>query len=382
MRILVAPDKFKGSIDAVRLCRAIGQTMTDLRPDAQLVLRPMADGGDGFASIMGHYFPVEIRSVDTLDPLGRPLRADYCLTTDRETAFVEMSVASGLALLSPPERNPDHTDTRGTGIILQDALSQGARHIVLGIGGSATNDGGLGMAQALGYRFLDHAGAVIMPCGASLGALRSMLPPDHRDRSLLSEVRFTVACDVKNPLYGPDGAACVFGSQKGADPEMIGRLDAGLRNLDNIFEAHFGNSFAELPGAGAAGGLGAGAMAFLGATMRPGFDLLSEMIGLEAEIAAADIVITGEGRLDGQSFQGKVVGEVLRLAEKHRKLVYVLCGTAGADLMDVQRARFAGISALTDHALDVTTAIRNPEDFIPSALYALRYPWPSRVDNG
>jgi len=368
MRILVAPDKFKGSIDALTLCRAIERTLTDLFPAVEVVLRPLADGGGGFTSLMGHYFPVETRMVETLDPLARPMTAAYALTGDRETAFVEMSVASGLALLKPEERNPERTDTRGTGILIRDALKQGARHVVLGIGGSATNDGGMGMAHALGFRLLDEAGCDLMPCGAFLGALRRISPPngDH-----LANVRFTVACDVINPLFGLDGAAFVFGPQKGADPVMVARLDAGLRNLDEVFCATFGRSFAVLPGAGAAGGLGAGAMAFLKAEMRPGLDLMAELIGLEAEIRAADLVITGEGRLDGQSVQGKVVGEVLAMAGRYGKPVYAICGTRGEDLTMDQCARFAGISALTDHAPNAASAMGDPERFILMALRSL-----------
>jgi len=365
MRILVAPDKFKGSIDAVRLCRAIEKTLAELFPEAEIVLRPLADGGDGFASLMGYYFPVETRTVNTLDPLGRSIAAGYALTMNRETAFVEMSVASGLALLSPEERNPERTDTRGTGLLIRDALEQGARHIILGIGGSATTDGGMGMAHALGFRLLDESGHDVMPSGGFLGGLRRISLPDD---NLLASARFTVACDVKNPLYGPDGAACVFGPQKGADPEMVSRLDAGLRNLDEVFQATFGRSFAMLPGAGAAGGLGAGAMAFLGADMRPGFDLLAEMIGLEAEIAAADLIITGEGRLDGQSFQGKVVGEVLAMAERFNKPVYALCGATDPKLASDQYGRLAGMAALETYASDINAAIRNPEHYIPGAL--------------
>ena len=368
MRILVAPDKFKGSIDAVRLCQAIGDSLNSFFPDAEIILRPLADGGDGFASLMGCYFPVETRTVETLDPLGRSIRASYTLTLDRDTAFVEMSVASGLALLTPEERNPEKTDTRGTGILIRDALEQGARHVVLGIGGSATNDGGMGMAHALGYHLLDEHGRELMPCGAFLGALRRILPQNDNH---LANVRFTVACDVNNPLYGPEGAACVFGPQKGADPAMVIRMDAGLRNLDEVFCSAFGRSFAALPGAGAAGGLGAGAMAFLGAEMRPGFELMAEMIGLEAEIAAADLVITGEGRLDGQSFQGKVAGEVLSLAERYGKPVFALCGTTGDDLTDGQRGRFAGISALTDIAPDAASAMVDPEFYIQKAVALL-----------
>jgi glycerate kinase len=317
---------------------------------------------------MGCYFPVETRTVETLDPLGRSIRASYTLTLDRDTAFVEMSVASGLALLTPEERNPEKTDTRGTGILIRDALEQGARHVVLGIGGSATNDGGMGMAHALGYHLLDEHGRELMPFGAFLGALRRILPQNDNH---LANVRFTVACDVNNPLYGPEGAACVFGPQKGADPAMVIRMDAGLRNLDEVFCSAFGRSFAALPGAGAAGGLGAGAMAFLGAEMRPGFELMAEMIGLEAEIAAADLVITGEGRLDGQSFQGKVAGEVLSLAERYGKPVFALCGTTGDDLTDGQRGRFAGISALTDIAPDAASAMVDPEFYIQKVVALL-----------
>lgn len=368
MRILIAPDKFKGSIDAVRLCELMAATLQEILPEADIIQRPLADGGDGFASIMGHYFPVETRTVNTLDPLGRPIAAAYARTMDRETAFVEMSVASGLALLSPEERNPQRTDTRGTGLLIMDALGQGARHIILGIGGSATTDGGMGMAHALGFRLLDESGHDVTPSGGFLGGLRRISLPDE---NLLASARFTVACDVKNTLYGPDGAAFVFGPQKGADPEMVARLDAGLRNLDEVFQKTFGRSFAMLPGAGAAGGLGAGAMAFLGADMRPGFDLLADMIGLEGEITAADLIITGEGRLDGQSFQGKVVGEVLAMAEKHGKSVYALCGAIGQDLTEANRLCFRRIASLIDYAPALSVAISEPERFISPAVRSL-----------
>jgi glycerate kinase len=253
-------------------------------------------------------------------------------------------------------------------LLIRDALEQGAGHIIVGIGGSATTDGGMGMAHALGFRLLDDSGLEGMPCGAFLGALRRISLPDDK---LLASARFTVACDVKNPLYGPDGAACVFGPQKGADPEMVLRLDAGLRNLDEVFQKTFGRSFAALHGAGAAGGLGAGAMAFLGAEMRPGFDLLAELIGLESEIAAADIIITGEGRLDGQSFQGKVVGEVLAMAERFGKPVFALCGIVGSDLSDEQSAHFVRIAALTDFSGDAGISMWQPDMFIPRAVQDL-----------
>jgi glycerate kinase len=368
MRILIAPDKFKGSIDAVRLCELMAATLQEILPEADIIQRPLADGGDGFASIMGHYFPVEKCSMYTMDALGNLIVASYSITEDRETAFVEMSVASGLALISQEDRNPEFTDTRGTGLLIKNALEQGVRHVVIGIGGSATNDGGMGMAQVLGYNFLDKNGLEVPPCGFFLRNLHRIIPPEEIS---FNKVRFTVACDVKNPLYGPDGAAHVFGPQKGADPEMVARLDAGLRNLDEVFKQTFGRSFAMLPGAGAAGGMGAGAMAFLGADMRSGFDLLSEMIGLEAEVAAADLIITGEGRLDGQSFQGKVVGEVLAMAKRYGKPVHALCGAIGQDLTQENRFCFGRIASLLDYAPSLSVAISEPERFIPPAVRSL-----------
>jgi glycerate kinase len=368
MYFLIAPDKFKGSIDSISLCELLRKEIFLLYPQATVRTFPLADGGDGFAQIIHHYFATEPVLAETVDPLGRPISATYQFSKVNETAFIEMASASGLALLKNEERDPMKASTYGTGLLVLDAIKKGAKKIILGIGGSATNDGGIGMAGALGYTFLNQEGQVISPNGEAMNSIFEIKNPAF---NIVEGVEFTVACDVKNPLYGPVGAAFVYSPQKGATTDQVIELDNGLRNLDKVFQQYFNRSIAQVSGAGAAGGLGAGCMVFLGARLIPGINYVIESIGLEQEIAAANYIITGEGGFDTQSLQGKVVGHIADLARKYHKKIHVICGECLIDDSDYTALGIAKVSALVAFAPNKEEAISAPRRFIPAAVTAL-----------
>ena len=323
MRVLIAPDSFKECLSAHAVAAAIAEGWRDVRPDDDLDLVPIADGGEGtvdaiLAAKRGARVVVRVTG-----PLGAPVDAVYGLL-DEGTAIIEMASASGLALVPTAERDPAITTTRGTGELLLHAARNGATRIVLGIGGSATNDGGAGLVQALSYRLLDASGTELPPGGAALAHIASIEAP-----ATLALPDITVACDVNNPLCGPNGATHVYGPQKGAVPRQLAGLDHALAHFADVVAAHTGHNLRHTPGAGAAGGLGFALLAFLGAALRPGIEIIAEITDLEARIACADLVITGEGRVDAQSLMGKVVGGLIALAERHQKPLTVLAGSLG-----------------------------------------------------
>jgi glycerate kinase len=334
MKILIAPDSYKESLSAQQVAQAIEAGFRDVWPDADYDCLPMADGGEGtvaalIAATGGRRIELEVSG-----PLGEPVHAFFGLLGDGRTAVIEMAAASGLELVPAARRNPMQTSSRGTGQLIHAALELGARHIILGIGGSATNDAGCGLAQALGARLLNGDGEPLgEPPIARLDQLAHIDLAGMDPR--VAECVFDVACDVDNPLLGPRGASAVFGPQKGADAAMIVELDARLARFAHCVESDLGLQVADLPGAGAAGGLGAGAVAMLGATLRPGIDIVSEVVDLEAHVRAADLVITGEGRVDGQSVHGKTPVGVARLAKRHGKPVIALAGCLGDDYQHV-----------------------------------------------
>jgi glycerate kinase len=365
MRFIIAPDKFKGSIDAVSLCAIIRQELLSIMPDTDVGSYPMADGGDGFEQIIQYYFNTEAVTAVAKDPLGRSMTAAYQYAISTNTAFIEMSAASGLALLSTGELDPMRSSTFGTGMLIRHAIEKGARKVILGIGGSATNDAGTGMAHALGYRFVDREGNSIEPCGGNLLQIHQILSPED---DITRGVDVTVACDVNNPFFGPEGAAFIYGPQKGASPEMVEQLDLGLRHLDELFRQTFRRSVANTEGAGAAGGMGGGSLVFLKARLISGIGFIMGSIGLEEKIRQADVVITGEGCVDAQSFSGKVVGEILSIAKRHHKKVYILCGTSTVAFDDWREKGIGQLSALTECAPTQQDAIREPARYLPCAI--------------
>ncbi|HKX35141.1 MAG TPA: glycerate kinase [Rhizorhapis sp.] len=301
MNILVACDSFKDALPADAVCRAIAAGLKKSHPGATIAQMPLSDGGEGLLDVLRGPLGLEWIEKTVADPLGRNIQGRYGLSADRQTCVVEMAEASGLQRLTLAERNPLLTSTLGTGQLLDDARRRGARRAILAIGGSATNDAGLGAATALGWGFLDGNGNIVPPDGGHLSAIVKLVPAPMPFDSM------DVLCDVTNPLFGPTGAAWVYGRQKGGSDAVLAELDDGLKHLAALVKAQLGRDVADLPGAGAAGGLGYGAVAFLGAQLRRGIEIVLDMTGFDAAARDADLIITGEGHLDGQSAQGKLI---------------------------------------------------------------------------
>jgi glycerate kinase len=346
MTILVAPDKFKGSLTAEEVVEAVSEGIMSFDPSTGVICFPLADGGDGTARILTLHNHGRMVKIRVNNPVFEPVEAQYGLSGDGLTAFVEMSAASGLRVLAPEKQNCFHTSTYGTGELILDALRRGACRIIMGIGGSATNDAGIGMAAALGYRFLDEQGRTLDPVGRNLAVISRIDASQVPETNHPSEVQ--VACDVDNPLYGKRGAAYVYGPQKGASPEELDLLDEGLMNFARVVREQMGLDVAEIPGAGAAGGLGAGCMVFLNARLVPGIRLVMEQSGFEEAARQCDLIITGEGRVDEQTFRGKVIDGVCRVAAKYHKPVLVICGQNTLDEIPPGRGILA-IKSLSDH---------------------------------
>lgn len=360
MKIAIAPDSFKGSMTALEAATCIENGMRRAISNASFRKIPMADGGEGTVSALVEATSGSFVKRSVKDPLGRTIRATFGLTGDGKTAIIEMAAASGLALLKPKERNPMKTSTYGTGQLIKAALKLGAKHILVGIGGSATNDCGVGMAMALGVRFFDKTGKKIGPGGA---ALKHIARVDMSKRVALPKgVRIEVACDVDNPLVGPTGAAQVYGPQKGATPAMVKALDKSLAALAAIITRDVGVDILDVPGSGAAGGLGGGLMAFVGGVLRPGIDIVIDSVALRRKIKGCDLVITGEGRMDHQTAFGKTPSGVARVAKEAGLPVIAICGCLGKDPQVVHTIGIdAFFSALEEGVDEEDLPVRGPE---------------------
>ncbi len=326
MQILVVPDSFKESLSAKEVSDAIAKGIHSVDPKISIKQLPFSDGGEGALDLLQNLFEGELVTMSTIDAMGRSIKAPYFRFTDRKAAWIELSQASGLAQIEVDKRNPLLASTYGTGLQIRHALDHGAEEIYLGIGGSATNDGGTGILSALGGLFSDAEGEMLLPGGGFLTEL------DHIDVEAIPQFKIKVACDVSNPLLGKQGATAVYGPQKGVTPEMEPQLEAGLANFSKHIELLTQKSVAEVPGAGAAGGCATGLHGLLGAELVSGFELLAELSHLEEQIAASDLIVTAEGRIDGQSLEGKLPVGVAKLAKKHHKPVVVLAGSIGEHL--------------------------------------------------
>ena len=340
MKILIAPDKFKGALNAREAAGNIAKGLRDGLPDAKIEMVPMADGGDGTVEVICNARGGSWVQCKAHDPLGREIDAHYAWVADEKVAVMEMSEASGMRRLSESERDPLRATTFGLGEMILDAVSRGAREIIIGLGGSATNDGGSGMARALSFRFFSDANE--LTDGVSeLAKLTRIEPPvaagvspansPTQPARLPPQLKIIAAADVRNPLLGENGATRVFGPQKGVRENEIDILEGALATLADVVATEFGFDYRNEPGAGAAGGLGFGLMSFCGAKIRPGFDVVAETVGLESKIKDADIVITGEGSLDRQTLEGKTPAGVARLARKFGKPVFAVVGRATKD---------------------------------------------------
>lgn len=366
MKIVVALDKFKGSLTANEACSIVQRALLVTHPEARMILKPMADGGDGTADALRTALGGEWIVREVTGPLpDMRVQAKYLWLADERRAFIEMAQASGLVLLTQVQRNPMLTSTRGTGELLADALRRGAKRIWLTVGGSATVDGGAGAAAALGWRFLAADGIELAPCGEALARIEKIEAP------VCGCTEVEVLCDVDNPLCGEHGAARVFGPQKGATPAMAEQLDAGLRNLAAVVRAQLGKDILEIPGAGAAGGLAAGAIAFLNARLVSGISTVMAASRLEEDLVGADWVITGEGQFDEQSLRGKVVAGVAALARRHGVKIAVLAGRV--QLTEAQW-RSAGVDlaqAIAPAEMSTVDAMRQAAELLGSAARQL-----------
>ena len=357
MRILLCPDKYKGSLSAIEVCTALAEGLKVHIEAVDLVIHPLADGGDGSIEVLKNFLPLESISVDTVDPLGRKMKTSY--SAFRDTAFIELASASGLVLLSESDRNPTYTSTLGTGVMMKNALERGFKNIYLYIGGSATNDAGIGIAQALGFVFLDKDKNELKPIGENLIKITSIV---NKAEINFDEVKITVMCDVTNTMYGEDGAAYVYAAQKNANPEEIEILDLGLRNFAQCIKSQYDIDVAKMPGMGAAGAVGASLVGLMKAKLQNGFQMISDLTDLEQTMLDVDFVITGEGKIDATSFQGKVVGNVLALCEKHN----LKCGIIGGmvDPLGEHSERFEFAKSVITYAEDFEDAMRSPKKYL------------------
>ncbi|MFV3381064.1 MULTISPECIES: glycerate kinase [Pseudomonas] len=344
MKVVIAPDSFKDSLDAAGVARAIGAGLAEVWPNAERVECPMADGGEGTMDAILAASHGELRRQVVRGPLGQSVEAGWGWLVHSRTAIIEMAQASGLQLVPTDQRDACRSSTWGTGELIAAALAAGATRIVLAIGGSATNDGGSGMLRALGLRLLDADGQALEEGGLALGQLARIDASDLDPR--LAEVQVEVAADVDNPLCGPNGASAIFGPQKGASPAQVQALDQALGHFADLCAQLLGGDVREFPGCGAAGGMGFAAKAFMGAQFRPGVEVVAELAGLDALVQGADLVITGEGRFDAQTLRGKTPMGVARVAKRHGVPVVVLAGTLGE-----------GYQQLYAHGIDAAFAL-------------------------
>lgn len=355
MKIVIAPDSFKESLTALHVCEALEKGIKTHFPNAEISKVPMADGGEGTVQSLVDATGGQIIQAKVTGPLGKEVEAFYGILGDGKTAVIEMAAASGLHQVPMDERNPLITTTRGTGELILKALDQKVKHIIIGIGGSATNDGGAGMAKALGAKLLNTNGAEIKEGGGSLNQLAAIDLTNFDSR--LAEVKVEVACDVDNPLTGATGASAVFGPQKGATPDMVKQLDRNLAHYAAVIEKEMDIHIQNVPGAGAAGGLGGGLLAFLSAELKPGVDIVIEATQLESYIKNADLVITGEGRIDGQTIYGKTPIGVAKTAKKHSVPVIAIAGSIGAGSEAVYEHGISALFSVVPGAVTLSEAL-------------------------
>lgn len=356
-KVVVAVDSFKGCLTSREAEWAVKEGILSVFPACEVLLFPISDGGEGFLEGIASVVDGEFISLSAHDPLMETKQTRYFLSTGRKTAFIEMAAISGLVLVSPPKRNPLLTTTFGTGELIRDALDRGCRNFVIGIGGSATNDAGLGMLQALGYRFLDKNGNPVGTGGEKMADVISV--DSSRIHPALKDSRFTIACDVRTSFCGPEGAAFTFAAQKGADQAMMEKLDTGMQSLVEVMERFSGKEIRLYPGSGAAGGMGGGFLAFLNAELKAGITFLLEVFDFEKKIAGADLIITGEGKIDKQTLMGKVPCGILEVAAKQHIPVIAIAGRI-EDAEKVRQAGFKGIYSIVSESVSPEKAM-NPE---------------------
>lgn len=362
MKFILAPDKFKGSLTGLQFCKIVEQTIKIILPDSEILNLPLSDGGDGTIEILEYHLKGELINLEVNDPLFRTTKASYLYIDNIKTAFIEMAAASGLALLKAEEQNCYYTTTIGTGEVILDAIKRGVKTIILGIGGSATNDCGVGMAAALGYKFIDKNGFELSPIGKNLSKIHHIKTDNVIGN--LNDIEFKVACDVKNPLHGLQGAAYIYGPQKGASKEEIALLDNGLKHISKLFSEQFNKDVQIIKGSGAAGGMGAGSIVFLNAELQSGIDLVKQLIEFDKKIYDSDWIITGEGKLDSQTLSGKTIKGVLASAKAKNIKVATFCGALDLDENSNENFGIHYTDAVINYSKNLDDAIKNSEKYV------------------
>ena len=362
MKIVLAPDKFKNSLTGLEFCNAVEEGISSVKSDVEIIKLPLADGGDGTIEVVNYYLKGEVVNVEVNNPFFKPVIASYLYSKTTKTAFIEMAEASGVKLLKPEQFDCKNATTLGTGEMIADAINRGASKIILGIGGSATNDCGIGMATALGYRFLDKNNDEVSPIGANLSQIESI--DISNVHSKLYEVDFSVACDVTNPLYGVNGAAHVYGAQKGATFTDVEMLDKGLRDFSKILDAIFDIDSQTIKGAGAAGGMGIASKVFLNGTLEPGIQLVKNLANFDNQIETADWIVTGEGKLDIQTFSGKTIQGVMNSAKAKNIKVAAFCGAIDLDKNSIIDFGIDYADVVLNHSEDLDDAMKNGYSYV------------------
>jgi len=361
MKIVLAPDKYKGSLTGLEFCNIIAPILKSSL-NAEVIKAPLADGGDGTIEVVNYYLKGETIKIKVNNPLSKSVLASYLYSNTSKIAFIEMAEASGMKLLKPEDQNCMYTTTFGTGQLILHAINKGAKHIILGIGGSATNDCGIGMANALGYRFLDKNNNEIEAIGSELTYITKI--DDSLVDERLKNIKFQIACDVTNPLYGPNGAAYVYAKQKGATEEDISYLDYGLRSFSKVLDKHFNLQTQQIQGAGAGGGMGAGTVAFLNGKLLPGIDVIKQIASFETKIKNADWIITGEGKLDVQTLSGKALSGVLSSANKNKIKVAAFCGSIDLVSEELNKMGIDYSDTIVNHASNLDDALTNTAHYL------------------
>ena len=354
-KIVLAIDSFKGCLTSEEVEQAVAQCLSAKFANSLIDSIPIADGGEGTLSALMQHTQATYQTVEVHNPCMKKIRASYGISSDGRKAFIEMASASGLPLISEGERNPMKTTTFGTGELIADALDKGCTEFIIGIGGSATNDAGTGMLQALGYRFMDKEGKTLGLGGEILSKISFI--DESAKHPLLKNAHFIVACDVQNPFYGPDGAAYVYARQKGADERMIADLDRGMQHFAKVLQRWTGMDIGLTAGSGAAGGMGGGMMALLGAELKSGADLLLDISRFDERIADADLIITGEGRIDRQSLMGKIPGKILQRGRSKGIPVIAIAGCVEDETL-LKEAGFHGVYATKPENMPLEEAMK------------------------
>ncbi|WNC15273.1 glycerate kinase [Brevibacillus brevis] len=365
MKILIAPDSFKGSLTAGQVGQAIAAGVRKALPESEIVIKPMADGGEGTLQCLVDATDGKLLQATVKDPLGRDIPAQFGILGDDVTCVIEMAAASGLYLISEQERNPLFTTTYGFGQLIRAGLELGCRRFILGIGGSATNDGGAGMLQALGFQLLDHDGQPLAFGGGELSKLRRIDRTQADPR--LAECEFIIACDVKNPFIGPNGASHVFGPQKGATPEMVQQLDSNLRHFADLIEDTEGIAIHDLPGTGAAGGVAGTLLAFLQGQLQSGIQIVKETTGLAEAMAGAELVFTGEGQVDFQTAEGKTPCGVAQLAKEYGIPVIVLAGSIGKGIEALYAEGVTAVLSIANKPMPLDQSMQQAAELLEQA---------------